>query len=137
MTRTALLCTVLLAMAGLTSVAAADPLTGAAQRFFSLEPGGSAPAAPEEFGGSRCGNHGSGAWWGRFAGGRPAMSSVGRDSGTLVHSAEGCFPDRASCRAWLSALATRYNARPIHNHCRAGYEPGAPVPPWWSARSRD
>jgi hypothetical protein len=118
--------------------AASDPLTGAAERFFTLAPGGSAPEGPQAFGGSSCRGvaPGGAVWWGRFAGGRPAPSLARRHSGTLVHTAEGCFPDRRACRAWLSALASRYNARPIYNHCRAGYEPGAPVPPWWSPKSR-
>lgn len=119
------------------SAAAADPFSGAVERFFSLTPGGSAPATPAQFGGDGCEglDRGARVWWGRFAGGR--NSGPGNNTGTRrqTHTSQGCFPSANACQAWLNALATRYNARPIYNHCQPGYEPGAPVPPWWAPRA--
>jgi hypothetical protein len=37
---------------GTPALSASDPLSGAAERFFSLEPGGSRPESPAAFGGS-------------------------------------------------------------------------------------
>lgn len=103
-------------------------------RFFSFEPT-RGPAEPAEFGGDRCQGiaAGSGVWWGRFAGGRLSATQDSRSGSPL--KAEGCFASQDACRAWISALKTEYGETPIYNQCRAGYEPGAPIPPWWSPRS--
>lgn len=103
-------------------------------RFFTIEPT-RGPAEPAEFGGDRCDGMPVGAtvWYGRFAGGR--LSSVQDSRSGSALRAEGCFPSQTACRAWMSALKTTHGETPIYNQCRAGYEPGAPIPPWWSPRS--
>lgn len=103
-------------------------------RFFTFEPT-RGPAEPAEFGGDRCHDAQSGAtvWWGRFAGGRLSATQDSRSGAPL--KAEGCFSSQEACRAWMSALKTEYGETPIYNQCRVGYEPGAPIPPWWSPRS--
>jgi hypothetical protein len=120
-----------------TGIAAADPFSGAVERFFSLTPGGSAPASPYQFGGDKCEGleRGARVWWGRFAGGRNSGPGNDSDSRTITHTSQGCFPSANACEAWMLALKTRYNKRPIYNYCQPGYEPGAPVPPWWAPRA--
>ena len=113
---------------------AGDPVSSAVGRFFSAEPGRSSPERPDEFGGDSCRNTPrgtAGVWWGRFAGGT-ISSPDGGETFRNTHTAQGCFSSRRDCEAWMLALKERYNSRPIHNQCRAGYEPGAPVPPWWA-----
>ena len=93
--------------------------------------------SPYDYGGDKCENAGPGlqrVWWGRFAGGRSTGPSHG-DSRTFVYTGEGCFPSANACEAWMLALKTKYNRRPIYNECRRGYEPGAPVPPWWAPKA--
>jgi hypothetical protein len=109
-----------------------DPLSGAAERFLSTGPGRSSPASPYEFGGDKCkGAEGAAVWWGRFAGARGMLAGHG-GMRFVTHTSEGCFPTGRACEAWMQALKNRYNAKPIYNQCRRGYEPGADVPPWWS-----
>lgn len=121
---------------GVGAAFAQDPVTGAVERFFTLEPGGSAPETPYQFGGDKCDGVPQGAqvWWGRFAGGRNNGPS-GNDGRKITHTSEGCFPSEGACESWMLALKTRYSAKPIYNHCQFGYDPGAPVPPWWAPRS--
>ena len=117
-------------------VADADPISGAAERFFTLKPGGSAPPSPYAFGGNKCedAERGDRVWWGRFAGGRNNGPS-GENGSRLVHTSQGCFLTARACESWILALKTKYNAKPIYNHCQPGYEPGAPVPPWWAPKA--
>lgn len=111
-----------------------NPLSGAADRFLHLRPGGSAPASPYAFDGNKCDGipEGAGVWWGRFAGSKATFRGSGGGQKYLTHTSEGCFRTRNDCEAWMLALKTKYNARPIYNWCQRGYEPGADVPPWWS-----
>jgi len=114
-----------------------NALSGAADRFFHIRPGGSAPASPYDFGGDKCERVPDGArvWWGRFAGSKATFRGSGGGQKYLTHTSEGCFPSARACEAWMLALKTKYNARPIYNQCRPGYEPGADVPPWWSSEN--
>jgi hypothetical protein len=115
------------AMAAVPAYAEPNPFV----RFFSFEPT-RGPAEPAEFGGDRCGSVPVGAdvWWGRFAGGKLSSTQDSRSGSPL--RAEGCFTSRNACRAWMTALKTEYAETPIYNQCRLGYEPGAPIPPWWA-----
>jgi len=117
-------------------LAQADPLGDIGDRIFTLKPGGSAPPSPHAFGGDSCEgvSRGDAVWWGRFAGGRSNGPS-GNDSSKIVHTSQGCFSSANACEAWMLALKTRYNAKPIYNHCQPGYDPGAPVPPWWAPKA--
>src|SRR5690606_35060275 len=123
-----ILATAIAAFVLTTAAAHADPVSSAARRFFALEPGGSAPPSPYDFGGDRCENAEPGAriWYGRFAGARNNGPGLG-DGRKITHTSEGCFGSERACEAWMLALKTKYNARPIYNHCRPGYEPGSPV----------
>jgi hypothetical protein len=127
---------VALAMSAGTVLAQSDPVSGAADRFFSVRPGGSAPASPYDFDGDKCDGIPAGAnvWWGRFAGGKATFRSGGGQK-IRTFTSEGCFRSARACDSWLLALKTKYNARPIYNQCRRGYEPGADVPPWYSPES--
>jgi hypothetical protein len=125
--------TALLACVFTASFAQADPFGDIGDRFLTLKPGGSAPPSPYAYGGNKCedvtpGEH---VWWGRFAGGRSNGPS-GNDASRIVHTTQGCFARARDCEAWMLALKTKYSAKPIYNQCRPGYEPGAPVPPWWA-----
>lgn len=129
--RAALLATAVLAITAAPATAQPrDPVTGLFYNFFTLKPGSAQPPAPALYGGGHCGRTPvANVWWGRFAGTRDNFP--GQDT----HSAEGCFPSRAACLGWLYDLKTRYNDQPIHSQCRAGYQPGASIPPWWSNAS--
>ena len=130
-----LLAAFLLVLVG-TVTASADPFSDVGDRFFTLKPGGSAPPSPYAYGGDKCENaeRGDRVWWGRFAGGRNNGPTGGGDGSKIVHTSQGCFPSARACEAWMLALKTKYNAKPIHNHCQPGYEPGAPLPPWWAPK---
>lgn len=118
----------LLALPAVPAAAQGDPLTGALYNFFDFGPGQAQPPSPQQYGGEACGSSAN-VWWGRFAGGRDVPP------GGDTYSAEGCFPSRGACLAWLRDLKGRYSARPLYNQCRDGYQPGAAVPPWWSNAS--
>jgi hypothetical protein len=106
-----------------------DPVTGLVSRIFTFERGQALPAQPRQFGGGSCaGAEGHQVWWGRFGGG--SYARVSRRS-AVYHYAEGCFPSRSACESWMLALKTDFGNVPRFNQCRAGYEPGAPVVPWW------
>ena len=128
----------LLACSAANAETAQNPIGGALQNFFSAEPGGALPAQPGQFGGGECdavvGRLAAAGrvWWGRFSGGREMNSNFGRASSYDTHEAEGCFPSRAACERWMYALKSQYGDQPRFNQCRLGYEPGAPVPPWWA-----
>jgi hypothetical protein len=132
-----------LVLAALTLISApafaqGDPVSGAAERFFSVRPGGSAPASPYDYGGDKCEDTAEGTpniWWGRFAGGRHATGGRSDDRSFFTHTGQGCFASRGACEAWMQALKNKFNAKPIYNQCRRGYEPGAPVPPWWAPQT--
>lgn len=119
------------------AIAQDNPLSGAADRFLHLREGGSAPASPYAFDGDKCDGVPDGAriWWGRFAGGKATFRGSGGGQKFLTHTSEGCFRSARACEAWMLALKTKYNAKPIYNQCRLGYEPGADVPPWWSSEN--
>lgn len=136
MKKTLVLAVTALVMSAGLSVAQDDPLSGAADRFFSVRPGGSAPATPYDFDGDKCDAipAGAGVWWGRFAGGRATFRSGGGQK-INTFTSEGCFRTARACESWMLALKTKYNSRPIYNHCQRGYEPGADVPAWHSPRS--
>jgi hypothetical protein len=133
MMRKMVLAFAVLAMSAGAVLAQDNPLSGAAERFFSTGPGRSSPASPYEYGGNKCdGAEGARVWWGRFAGGRATFRGQGGGQKIQTYTSEGCFPSARACEAWMQALVNRYNAKPIYNQCRRGYEPGADVPPWWS-----
>lgn len=129
------LATCFFAAAVVPAVAQGDPLTGTVQDFFTFRPGGAQPPDARNYNGGFCGPMvarfgAERVWWGRFAGGR--ASSGSGSTGNDIYSTEGCFPNRGSCEAWLLDLKTEYNEAPVYNQCRAGYEPGAYLPPWWA-----
>ena len=113
--------------------AASNPLGAAVENLFTIRPGGSAPPMARDYGGGACPSQPDPhVVWGRFAGGRDMGSGDG--TRTVVHTTQGCFTSARDCETWMLALKTRYNRRPIYHQCRLGYEPGAPVPPWWAPK---
>src|ERR1700742_1999001 len=80
------------------AVAQDDPLSGAADRFFGLREGGSAPASPYDFGGDKFEGPADGGrvWWGRFAGGKARFRGRGGGTRFVTHTSEGCFPNAYS-----------------------------------------
>lgn len=119
-----------LASATAASAQVQDPLYGAAENFFTLQPGGNHAPPPEMFGGGPCSAvvPQAGAervWWGRFAGGR--IIDGARHVRMHNVTAEGCFPTQVACQRWMFMMATYNQDNPRYNDCRAGYRPGAPV----------
>jgi hypothetical protein len=71
-------------------------------------------------------------WWGRFSGGREISSY---DSDAIDrYTEERCFTTQAACKRWLYVLMSNYGFAPEWNECRKGYQPGAPVKPWYAPR---
>jgi hypothetical protein len=130
----------LLALAALPAAAQPrDPITGAAANFFTLQPAGTPSLRPQAFGGESC-NVAIAAvgpervWWGRFAGGR--YENGNKHSRERSHSADGCFPTRAACEGWMFALKSEWGDIPKFDECRLGWDPRAPVAPWWQTQWR-
>jgi opacity protein-like surface antigen len=132
--RRLVLAAVLAAAVPLGAQAASNPISGAFESFFTFRPGTAAPPDPADYGGGGCGPAAASSWWGRFAGGG-AGNSASESGGIIVQTSEGCFPSQNACLGWLRAMKTKFGEQPIYNQCRAGYQPGASVPPWWSNRS--
>ncbi|GGE36873.1 hypothetical protein GCM10007276_12910 [Agaricicola taiwanensis] len=112
--------------------AASNPIGGAVENFITIRPAEGVPD-PRSYGGvNDCRTAPGEAWWGRFAGG---SGDGGRNAGVRMQTSEGCFPNRNACLSWLRAMKSKFGFYPVYNQCRAGYEPGASVPAWWSPQS--
>jgi hypothetical protein len=68
-------------------------------------------------------------WWGRFSGGRETIWDQ-----MEYRTVEVCFTAAAACQSWLYELKSEFGQMPRWNECRRGYQPGAPVPPWWAPK---
>ncbi len=90
-----------------------------------------AQAAPERDPGMSCRAAGPAAWWGRFSGGKETYGGFDQDI-ILRHTEERCFRTQAGCQRWLYLLKSEYGYAPAWNECRKGYQPGAPVKPWYA-----
>lgn len=138
--RAPLLILPLLALAAATpAVAQQDPITGAAANFFTLRPGGATTPPPRAFGGEACrvaiAQVGAErVWWGRFAGGR--YVDGGKHSRPRSYSTDACFATRAACERWMFMLKSLWGEIPRYDDCRLGWDPNAPVPPWWQSQWR-